>query len=120
MERKQVLMHTTAWMNLQRIMLSEKSQSYKCDSTVCVCVCVCVCSVVSDSLQPHGLYSPPSSPVYGVAQARNAGMGCHFLLQGIFPIQGSNPSLVGLLHWQADSLPLRHLGSPIPHLYSII
>ena len=28
-------------------------------------------------------------------------MGCHFLLQGIFPTQGSNPSL---LHWQADSL----------------
>ena len=28
-------------------------------------------------------------------------MGCHFLLQGIFPIQGSNPCL---LHWQADSL----------------
>ena len=27
-------------------------------------------------------------------------MGCHFLLQGIFPTQGSNPCL---LHWQADS-----------------
>ena len=31
------------------------------------------------------------------------------LLQGIFPIQGSNPCL---LHWQADSLPLCHLVSP--------
>ena len=30
-------------------------------------------------------------------------------LQGIFPSQGSNPCL---LHWQADSLPLRHQGSP--------
>ena len=29
------------------------------------------------------------------------GVGCHFLLQGIFPTQGSNP---GLLRWQADSL----------------
>ena len=37
-------------------------------------------------------------------------MGCHFFLQGIFPIQGSN---LCLLHWQADSLPLRHLGRPI-------
>ena len=27
-------------------------------------------------------------------------MGCHFLLQGIFPTQGSNPCL---WHWQADS-----------------
>ena len=27
-------------------------------------------------------------------------MGCHALLQGIFPTQGSNPSLLCLLHWQ--------------------
>ena len=31
--------------------------------------------------------------------------GCHFLLQGIFPTQGLNPSLLHLLHWQVDSLP---------------
>ena len=31
-----------------------------------------------------------------------------FLLQGIFPTQGSNPCL---LDWQEDSLPLSHLGS---------
>ena len=37
-------------------------------------------------------------------------MGCHFLLQGIFPTQGSNPCL---LHWQADSLTLSHQGSPV-------
>ena len=39
--------------------------------------------------------------------------GCHFLLQGIFPTQGSNPCLLHPLPWQADSLPLGHLGSPI-------
>ena len=33
-------------------------------------------------------------------------MGCHFLLQGIFPIQGLNLGLSCLLHWQACSLPL--------------
>ena len=38
------------------------------------------------------------------------GVGCHFLFQGIFPTQGSNPCL---LHWQADSLPLSQLGSPL-------
>ena len=37
----------------------------------------------------------------------NTGMGCHFLLQGMFLTQGSNMSL---LHWQADSLPLSHQG----------
>ena len=34
------------------------------------------------------------------------------LLQGIFPTQGLNPGLLHLLHWQADSLPQCHLGSP--------
>ena len=37
-------------------------------------------------------------------------VGFHFLLQGIFLTQGSN---LGLLHWQEDSLPLSHLGSPL-------
>ena len=40
---------------------------------------------------------------------KNTGVGCHFLLWGIFLTQGLNLSL---LHWQADSLPLSHLGSP--------
>ena len=31
-------------------------------------------------------------------------MGCHFLLQGIFPTQGQNLHLLRLLHWQADSI----------------
>ena len=44
---------------------------------------------------------------------KNTGVGCHSLLQGIFPTQGLNPRLLHLLHWQEDSLPLRHLGSSI-------
>ena len=50
-------------------------------------------------------YSPPGSSVHGISQARTR-VGCHFFLQGIFPIQGSN---LRLLHWQADSLPPSHL-----------
>ena len=42
---------------------------------------------------------------------QNAGVGCHFLLQGIFLTQGSNLHLLDLQHWQADSLPLSFLGS---------
>ena len=45
------------------------------------------CSVVSDSLQPHGLYSPWNS------LGQNIGMGSLSLLQGIFPTQGSSPGL---------------------------
>ena len=36
---------------------------------------------------------------------KDTGMGCHFLLQGIFPTQGLNSCL---LCWQTDSLPLSH------------
>ena len=50
--------------------------------------------------------SPPDSSVYGISQVRITGVGCHFLLQGIFLTQGLNLPLVGLLHWQPDSLPL--------------
>ena len=44
-------------------------------------------SFVSDSLQPHGLYSPWNSP------GQNTGVGNCSLLQGIFPTQGSNTGL---------------------------
>ena len=40
---------------------------------------------------------------------KNAGVGCHFLLQGIFPTQGLNTSL---LNSQAVSSPLSHQGNP--------
>ena len=39
-------------------------------------------------------------------------MGCHALLQGIFPIQRSNPHLSCLLHWSVGSLPLAPPGKP--------
>ena len=41
------------------------------------------------------------------------GADCHFLLQGIFPTQGSKLCLLFFLLWQVGSLPLSHLGSPI-------
>ena len=44
---------------------------------------------------------------------KNTRVGCHFLLQGIFPTQGLNPHLLHLLHWQVDSLSLTHLGSSL-------
>ena len=49
-------------------------------------------SVVSNSLKPHGpqptrLLHPWDLP------GKNTGVGCHFLLQEIFPTQGLNPSL---------------------------
>ena len=62
-------------------------------------------SVVSDSLWPHGLYNPWNSP------GQNTGVGSCSLLQGIFPTQGSKPSLPQCR--QTLSL-LTHKGSPRP------
>ena len=58
---------------------------------------------MSNSLQPHGLYSPWNSP------GQNTGAGSLSLLQGIFPTQGSNP---GLLHCRRIVYQLSHKGSP--------
>ena len=51
---------------------------------------------------------------------KNTGVGCHFLLERIFPTQGSNARLLHLLHWRVDSLPLSRLGSPSTTQYSVI
>ena len=54
-------------------------------------------SVVSDSLQPHGLYIARLLHPWNFP-GKNTWVDCHFLLQGIFPTQESNPSLLCLLH----------------------
>ena len=64
------------------------------------------CSVVSDSLRPHGLQptrllSPWNFP------GKITGVGCHFLLQRIFPTQGSNP---GFSHSRQALYHLSHQG----------
>ena len=44
------------------------------------------------------------SSVHGILEAKNAGVGGHFLLQGLFPAQGLNLHFSCLLHWQGASL----------------
>ena len=66
------------------------------------------CSVVSDFCDPHGL-KPTRLLCPWDFPGKNTGASCYFLLQGIFLTQGSNSYL---LHWQADSSPLSHQGSP--------
>ena len=63
---------------------------------------------MSDSLWPHGL-SPARLLCPWDFPGKNTGIGCHFLLQGIFLTQGLNSCL---LHWQAISLPLSNHRSP--------
>ena len=53
--------------------------------------------------------SPPGSSVHGISQARVQEWVAISSSRGIFLTQGLN---LHLLHWQADSLSLCHLGSP--------
>ena len=60
-------------------------------------------SVESDSLRPHGLYSPWNSP------GQNTGVSSFSLLQVIFPTQRLN---LGLPHCRQFLYQLSHKGSP--------
>ena len=60
-------------------------------------------SVMSNSVQPHGLYSSWNSP------GQNTGVGSLSPFQGIFPIQGSN---TGLQHCSQILYQLSHQESP--------
>ena len=69
-------------------------------------------SVMSDSLWPHGSYSPWNSP------GQNAGVGSHSLPQGIFPTQGLNP---GLPHCRRILYLVEPQGKPLcVNIYSYI
>ena len=64
------------------------------------------------SLQPYGL-GPTSLLCPWNFSGKNMSMGCCFLLQGIFPTQGSNPSLLCLLHCRQILYLLSLWGSPL-------
>ena len=76
---------------------------------------LCLCNPI-DSLWSHGLQLARLLCPWKFS-GKNTGVGCHFLLQGIFPTQSSHSSLLCLLHWQVDSVPLYHLGSPLSAVY---
>ena len=77
------------WMGL------EQRPSFVC-VCVCMCVCVCVCVLVAQSCptlcDPSDCNLPGSSISWNTP-GKNTRVGCHSLLQGIFPTQGSNPGI---------------------------
>ena len=79
-----------------------------CGTSPCACVCTLprVWLFVTPRIGPTRLLCPWNFP------GKNTGLGCHFLLQRIFPTQGLNLCLLGALCWQAHSFPLHHLGRP--------
>ena len=66
-------------------------------------LCLTLCDPMDDSLS--------GSSVRGILQTRILKWVAMPSCRGILPTQGSNPSLLHLLHWQAYSLPLHHLES---------
>ena len=72
-----------------------------------------VTSVVSDLLLCDPVdCSLPGLSVHGDSAGKNAGVGFHALLQGVFSTQGSNPHLLCLLHCRRILYLLSHQGSP--------
>ena len=73
--------------------------------------------VSAESLSPVQLFVTPVTPARLLCPwhvpDKNTGVGCHFLLPGIFPTRGSNPRLLCPLHWQANSQLLDRQGSPM-------
>ena len=63
----------------------------------------CCCCPAPKSCPTHRHPRDCSTPGSMGSPGKGTGVGRYFLLQGIFPAQGSN---LGLLHWQVDSLPL--------------
>ena len=81
----------------------------KCYLRLCVLCVLCAkplqaCLILCD---PMDCRPPVSSP--WDSPNKNTGVGCHFLLQGIFPTWGSNLCLLRVLHWQGGALPLAPL-----------
>ena len=78
---------------------------------VCVCVCARTRARVSRSVGSNCLYARllcPWNPL-----GKSTGVGCHFLLQRIFPTQGSN---LGLLHCKRILYHLSHQGNTVQSL----
>ena len=101
-----VLGTSSSW-ERRRCGVNDCSQNLRCWLKIHCCCCSIAksCPALCHPMD----CSPPGYSVSRVFQARTLEWGACFLLQGIFPTQRSNPCLLHLLPWQADSLPLYHL-----------
>ena len=73
------------------------------------CFCCCLITKLYLAFCKPMYYNLPGSSVHGISKARVLEWVAISFSRGIFLTQGLN---LHLLHWQADSLPLSHQGSP--------
>ena len=57
--------------------------------TLLLCLVAQLCKILCDTIDCN----PPGSSVHGDSPGKSTGVGCHALLQGIFPTQGQNSGL---------------------------
>ena len=74
--------------------LWSEGSAHLSDTGVITTVCVCSVTWLCLTLWVPMDCSPSGSSVHGVFHGKNTGVDCHFLLQGIFPTQGSNSCLL--------------------------
>ena len=106
----------TGYMVIPTVFKKKKKEPYTYAMRTSLVRMLCVCAqslspVLCSPMncKPARLLCPLDFP------GKNIGVCCHFLLQGIFPTQGTN---LCLLHWQANSLSLSHLGSYVCYVLS--
>ena len=74
---------------------------------------LCVCRVLSRAwLLVTPWTAAHQAPLSMDFPGKNTGVGCHALIERIFPTQRSNPHLLFLLHYRSILYPLSHQGSP--------
>ena len=99
---KAILTQPATWMNPGNILTEIiQIQNDKC----VLCLVIPLCLTLCDPMD----WSPPGSSVHGDSPGKNNGVGCHALLQGIFPTLGSNS---GLPHCRQILYHLIPQGSP--------
>ena len=109
-----VLCHSTApseyqIAKAQRLLKSSCGVRMQLYQQLCVALCLGtqLCPTLCDPMH----CSPPGSSAHGDSPGKNIGVGCHTLLQGILPTEGSNP---GLLHCSQILYHLSHQGDSEP------
>ena len=85
----EVLLPITA----QNILFKVPQATYSANSIYYLTWCVCLAAQSCPTLCNPMDCSSPGSSVHGDSSGKNIRVDCHALLQGIFPIQGSNPGL---------------------------
>ena len=102
-------------LHLEKVRFIAKLQGYVNFQKAINLMCTCLLSHFSYVQLLATLYTVVyQAPLSMVFPGKNTGVGCHAILQGIFPTQGWNLHLISLLHWKSGSLPLAPLGKSQP------